>query len=126
MNELLTDIPGVLVHDNDILIFAATRDVHDQRLYEVNTKRRAHSQQRQMQIPFHQSRIEYLGHIIDSEGISPDPKRTDAMRKMPPPASLTELRRFIGIVNQLNKFSPKIAELSQPLRKLLSPKQPYT
>ncbi len=70
--------------------------------------------------------IQNLGHIIDSEGTSPDPKRTDAIRKMPPPASLTELRRFMGIVNQLNKFSPKIAELSQPLRKLLSPKQPYT
>ena len=127
MNELLADIPGVLVHVDDILIFAATRDVHDQRLHEVLKRIQNEGLTlNKAKCKFHQSKIEYLGHIIDSEGISPDPKRTEAIRKMPPPASLTELRRFMGIVNQLNKFSPKIAELSQPLRKLLSPKQPYT
>ncbi len=105
MNELLADIPGVLVHVDDILIFATTRDVHDQRLHEV--LKRIQNEGLTLnkdKCKFHQSRIEYLGHIIDSEGISPDPKRTEAIRKMPLLASLTELRRFMGIVNQLNKF----------------------
>ena len=30
-----------------------------------------------------------------------------------------ELRRFMGMINQHNKFSPYIAQLSQPLRELL-------
>ena len=38
---------------------------------------------------------------------------------MKSPTTVTELRRFMGMINQLNKFSPKIAEIGQPLRELL-------
>ena len=39
---------------------------------------------------------------------------------MKTPTTTTELRCFLGMVNQLGKFTPKIAELSKPLRELLS------
>ena len=41
---------------------------------------------------------------------------------MPKPTNRTELRRLMGMVNQLGKFTPNIAEISQPLRELLSTK----
>ena len=41
---------------------------------------------------------------------------------MKTPQDQTELRRFLGMVNQLSKFQPQIAELSKPLRDLLSSK----
>ena len=34
---------------------------------------------------------------------------------MSPPTSLSELRRFLGMTNQLGKFTPSLAELTQPL-----------
>ncbi len=74
---------------------------------------------------FHRSRINFLGHVVDSNGIAPDPAKTEAVQKMSPPTNLTELRRFFGMVNHLNKFSPNIAELSQPLRELLSPQKAW-
>ena len=37
---------------------------------------------------------------------------------MDKPCSQTELRRFKGMTNQLGKFPPKIAEMSQPLQEL--------
>ena len=37
--------------------------------------------------------------------------------------SSSELRRFMGMINQLDKFSPNVAKLSAPLRRLLSNKQ---
>ena len=45
---------------------------------------------------------------------------------MEPPSNITELRRFLGMVNQLGKFSPNISELNQPLRELLSSKRCWT
>ena len=39
---------------------------------------------------------------------------------MEPPRTVTELRRFMGMVNQLGKFSSTLAETSHPLRELLS------
>ena len=45
---------------------------------------------------------------------------TDDRAKFDPRLMVTELRRFLGMVNQLGKFTPNIAEISQPLRELLS------
>ena len=39
---------------------------------------------------------------------------------MPEPSNITELRRFLGMTNQLSKIFPKLAETSKPLRDLLS------
>ena len=50
--------------------------------------------------------ITFLGHIIDAEGIRVDPEKTEAIRKMSPPTSVSELRRFMGMTNQLGKFTP--------------------
>ncbi len=61
---------------------------------------------------FHRSRINFLGHVMDSNGIAPDPTKTEAVQKISPPTNLTELRRFFGMVNHLNKFSPNIELLS--------------
>ena len=57
--------------------------------------------------------------MIDATGISPDPAKTKAIKQMGPPTNITELRRLMGMINQLNKFSPHVAQLSQPLRELL-------
>ena len=44
---------------------------------------------------------------------------------MEAPSSVSDLRRFLGLVNQLGNFSPNIAELTQPLRELLSSKHAW-
>ena len=42
---------------------------------------------------------------------------------MASPKSTTKLRRFMEMLNQLGKFSPRIAKLSKSMRELLSSKQ---
>ena len=59
---------------------------------------------------------------INEHGINADPEKTLAIKNMNTPKSITDLRRFIGMVNQLRKFSHKISEISQPLRASLSTK----
>ena len=68
---------------------------------------------------FSKTSLTFLGHVIDKEGVHPDPQKTDATSKMKPPKDVTELRRFLGMVNQLGKFTPRLAELTHPLRELL-------
>ena len=41
---------------------------------------------------------------------------------LPPPQNIHELRRFMGMVNQLGKFAPNLSEVTEPLRSLLSKK----
>ena len=40
--------------------------------------------------------------------------------EVPTPTNVGEVHRFLGMVNQLSKFSPKLADLTQPIRELLS------
>ena len=51
--------------------------------------------------------------------------KTAAILKMEKPKTPTELRRFLGMVNQLSKFSPYIATVMKPLREILSTKKSW-
>ncbi|KAL5474581.1 hypothetical protein EMCRGX_G026549 [Ephydatia muelleri] len=57
---------------------------------------------------------------VDQRGIQADPEKTSAILKLPTPKNIAELRRLLGMVNQFGKFSPHIAEITKPLRELLS------
>ena len=63
----------------------------------------------------YRSQIKFLGHIVDSRGVSSDPEKTNAIKAMKIPSGVKELQRFLGMVNQLGKFSPNLAQISQPL-----------
>lgn len=54
----------------------------------------------------------FLGHVIDYNGISPDPKKMTAILTMKPPCSVTELRRFMVMVKQMTKLTPTMAHTS--------------
>ena len=69
--------------------------------------------------------LTFLGHVVDASGIRQDPEKIKAIRDMEDPTNLTELRRFLGMTNQLGKFSDKIAEVSKALRDLLSTKNSW-
>ena len=48
---------------------------------------------------FVKQRIEYLGHVVTPEGIFPDPNKVEVVRYFPTPASLKELKSFLGLAN---------------------------
>lgn len=66
-----------------------------------------------------------MGHVIDQEGIKPDPEKVQAIHEMGEPKSLSDLRRFLGMCDQLSKFSPELADATKPLRDLLSNKNQW-
>ena len=68
---------------------------------------------------FRMTKLKFLGHLIDENGIHPDPDKTAAIHEIAPPTNVDQLRRFLGMANQLGKFSPNLAILTQPLRELL-------
>ena len=50
-------------------------------------------------------------------GLSPDPKIA-TVKRMELPQDMETMRSFLGLVNYLNRFSPCLAELSEPLRQI--------
>ena len=62
------------------------------------------------------TKISFLGQSVGSDGIKPDPRKLQAIQEIKQPSNVTELRRFLGMINQLSKFSPHLANKTQPLR----------
>ena len=48
--------------------------------------------------------------------LSLDPKKIAAVIRMELPQDVETMRSFLGLVNYLNRFSPHLAEVSEPLR----------
>ena len=126
METILAGQEGVLCHMDDVLIFGQTQQEHDTRLHAVLQKiQSTGATLNKDKCEFSRDRLTFLGHVIDGAGVSPDPQKTSAIMALEKPTTRTELRRFMGMVNQLWKFTPNIAEISQPLRELLSSKKTW-
>ena len=127
MNAIVEGYEGTLCLMDDILVFGKTKAEHDKRPFAVLEQlQKAGVTLNTDKCEFWRDKLTFLGHIVSKEGISPDPTKTEAIRKMSTPTNVTELRRFMGMVNQLGKFSSHIAELSSPLRGLLSSKNAWS
>ena len=73
-------------------------------------------------IQFKQSQVSFYGHCWSKDGISPDPKKIDALNHMEFPADKETMRSLLGMVNYLNRYSASCAHLSAPFSVLtLSP-----
>ena len=119
MSEILDGLEGVVNQTDDTVVKAE----HDQKLAAVLRQLEdAGVTLNREKCHFSTTTLKFLGHIIGPEGIRPDPDKVKAIASMSPPTSTTEVRRFLGMTNQLSKFSPRLAELSEPLRSLLSTK----
>ena len=126
MTQLVESIEGVLCQTDDILVFGRTQAEHDERLHEVLTRlHEANLTINRSKTEFRKTSIKYVGHIIGPSGISADPERVQGIKNLEAPTDVHGVRRLLGMVNQLGKFSPLLAEHSKPIRDLLSSKNQF-
>ena len=126
MTQLVESIEGVLCQTDDILVFGGTEAEHDERLHEVLTRfHEANLTINPSKSEFRKTLIKYVGHIIGPLGISADPERVQGIKNLEAPTDVHGVRRLLGMVNQLGKFSPLLAEHSKPIRGLLSSKNQF-
>ena len=67
----------------------------------------------------------FLGHEISAQGISPDQKKVQALRQMPMPTDVSQLRSLLGGLGYYRKFIPRMAARIKPLTNLLRKKAKF-
>ena len=65
-------------------------------------------------IQFKQTQVTFYGHIWLKHGISPDPKKIQALNQMEFPPDKETMRSFLGMINYLNRYSALSAHLATP------------
>ena len=63
--------------------------------------------------------------MLDSSGIHPDPEKVSAIKNVREPHNVGDVRRFLGMANQMSKFMPNLAKM-KPLRELLLKNKQWT
>ena len=63
--------------------------------------------------------------MISEDGIRSDPEKIESVEDMITPQNVSDVRRFLRMVNQLGRFIPHLAEKTKPLRDLLSKKNQF-
>jgi len=61
----------------------------------------------------------YLGFIVQGEGLTVDPEKTQPILEYPAPRNIKQLRRFLGMSSWYRRFIPQFATLSEPLTRLM-------
>ena len=88
----------MLVYIDDILCYCKTFEDHLRDLEIIFDRLvEANIQLKPSKCRLFQNELVYLGHLVSADGIRPDPKKIEAILKMPGPTDVTTVRSFIGI-----------------------------
>lgn len=110
----------VIVFFDDILVYSRSLDDHRTHL-EVVFQCLVDNKffLKKSKCTFVQPSIAYLGHIVSSQGVGPDPEKIKAMMKWPTPQTVKQLRGFLGLTGFYRKFVRNYAFVAAPLTDLL-------
>src|SRR5271170_3411715 len=122
MDEIFKDLidRGVVVYLDDILMYADNLTTLRELTLEV--LRRLASQglyAKPEKCEFEKERLEYLGAMIFSEGVEMDFKKTQDIENWKTPASVTQIREFLGLANYYRRFIPLFSNIARPIHDLL-------
>ena len=70
--------------------------------------------------------VTFFGTVYNKDRAHPDPKKVEAIHKMPPPEEPQELQKFLGMTTYLSPFIPSLSTFTAPLRELLRKDSEFT
>ena len=119
MEQVTKGIPNVIVYIDDILVHSKTHDEH-RRILDLLFKRlqQHHLQIRLEKCHFGKTEVEYLGFRLTPKGVVPGTDKVKAVRDTPPPASVHQVRQFLGLCNFFRNHIKQFALRSHPLTQL--------
>lgn len=113
------DWNSCFVYLDDILIASKTFDEHMKHLREVfNRLRKATLRLKPKKCHILRSEVQYLGHVVSSKGIRPDPAKVEKVTSYTIPTNVSEVHRFLGLASYYRRFIPNFSKVASPLHAL--------
>ncbi|GKA82397.1 putative reverse transcriptase domain-containing protein [Tanacetum coccineum] len=109
----------VIVFINDILIYSKSKEEHEEHLkliLELLKKEELYA--KFSKCDFWLPNVQFLGHLIDSEGIRLDHAKIESIKDWASPKTPIEIRQFLGLVGYYRRFIESFSKIAKPMTKL--------
>ena len=121
MNRVFKDFLDkfVIVFIDDILVYSSTEEEHEHHLRLVLQRLREHRLYAKFsKCEFWLPQVAFLGHVVGKDGILVDPSKIEAVKNWPRPASVSEVRSFLGLAGYYRRFVEGFSKIAVPLTAL--------
>ena len=120
MDKVLENIPYVCAYQDDILIGAPTKEIHDSTLRVVKNRLAAHNfVVNKSKCQEGQAQVKFLGYILRDGKLLPDPVRLTTFSQIVEPSNKEQLRSLLGTLRHYGCFCPNFSCIAKPLYQLL-------
>ncbi|GKD26953.1 putative reverse transcriptase domain-containing protein [Tanacetum coccineum] len=106
----------VIVFIDDILIYSKTQEEHVEHLrlvLELLKKEKLYAKFSKCE--FWLREVQFLGHVINGNGIHVDPSKIEAVKNWKAPRTLTEVRSFLGLAGYYRRFIENFSKIAKSL-----------
>nr|GEX68818.1 putative reverse transcriptase domain-containing protein [Tanacetum cinerariifolium] len=113
----------VIVFIDDILIYSKDKKEHEEHLRKIlKLLKKEELYAKFSKCEFWIPKVQFLGHVIQNQGIYVDPTKIKSVKDWASPKSPTEIRQFLGLAGYYRRFIEGFSKLTKPMTKLTQKK----
>nr|GFB11457.1 putative reverse transcriptase domain-containing protein [Tanacetum cinerariifolium] len=115
----------VIIFIDDILIYSKDKKEHKEHLKAIlELLKKEELYAKFSKCEFWIPNVQFLGHVIDSQGIHVDPAMIESIKDWASPKSPTEICQFLGLAGYYRRFIEGFSKIAKPMTKLTQKKRP--
>ncbi|GJU31147.1 putative reverse transcriptase domain-containing protein [Tanacetum coccineum] len=105
----------LIVFIDDILIYSRNEEEHEEYLKQIlELFKKEELYAKFSKCEFWLSKVQFLGHVIDSEGIHVDPAKIESIKVWGSPKTPIEIRQFLGLPGYYQRFIKGFLKIAKP------------
>ncbi|GJV51526.1 putative reverse transcriptase domain-containing protein [Tanacetum coccineum] len=110
----------VIVFIDDILIYSKSEEEHEVHLKTIlDLLKKEKLYAKFSKCEFWLKEVQFLGHVVNHDGIHVDPSKVESVKNWKTPESSTEIRSFLGLAGYYRRFIENFSKIAKPLTLLI-------
>ncbi|GJX16834.1 putative reverse transcriptase domain-containing protein, partial [Tanacetum coccineum] len=110
---------GLILFIDNILIYSSRNKEYEEHLRLIlGLLKKEELYAKFSKCEFWLSKVQFLGHVIDSEGIHVDPAKIESIKDWASPKTPIEIRQFLGLAGYYRRFIEGFLKIAKPMTKL--------